>query len=374
MKDVATRAGVALKTVSRVVNGEPGVTPATATRVLDAIEDLGFRRNESARLLRTGRTSALGIIAEDFADADTAALCRGIEEVARDHGMLLFTGSTDGAPDEERRLALSLTARRVDGLVIMPTPGDHSYLVPEIEAGTATVFVLRPPSGTQADTVPANTVPADTVPADTVPADTVPADTVPADTVPADTVPADTLSADTVLADERGGARAAVTHLISHGHRRIGLLSGDPGTYRSRELRQGYADAMAKAGLMAEDAWTTLTAHRLLDSPVTAVFCGDRSQTLLALHALTAADQSSEIALVGFGDFPLAEYVRPGLTVISYDPAEAGRTAAGLLFRRLDGDGGPARRAVVPMKLIARGSGEVSPPVGRVVSPRSPAR
>src|ERR1700756_3770378 len=89
MKDVATRAGVALKTVSRVVNGEPGVTPATTTRVLDAIENLGFRRNESARLLRTGHTSALGIIADDFGDADTAALCRGIEDVARDHGMLL---------------------------------------------------------------------------------------------------------------------------------------------------------------------------------------------------------------------------------------------------------------------------------------------
>src|SRR6516165_12660848 len=82
MKDVAMRAGVALKTVSRVVNGEPGVTPATATRVLDAIEDLGFRRNESARLLRTGHTSALGIIADDFSDCDTARLCREIEDVA----------------------------------------------------------------------------------------------------------------------------------------------------------------------------------------------------------------------------------------------------------------------------------------------------
>jgi LacI family transcriptional regulator len=334
MKDVAMRAGVALKTVSRVVNGEPGVTPATTSRVLGAIEDLGFRRNESARLLRTGHTSALGIIADDFGDADTAALCRGIEDVARDHGMLLFTSSTGGIPDEERRLALLLTARRVDGLVIAPVSGDHSYLVPEIEAGTATVFVLRPPAGLEVNSLPA----------------------------------------DTVLADERGGARTAVAHLISHGHRRIGFLGGDLGEYRSRQLLQGYADAMGKAGLVVEDAWTILTAHRLLDSPVTAVFCGDRPQTLLALRALATAGQSSQIALVGFGDYPLAEYVRPGLTVISYDPAEIGRTAAGLLFRRIEGEGGPARRAEVPMKLTARGSGEISPPLGQVVSPRSPAQ
>jgi LacI family transcriptional regulator len=334
MKDVAIRAGVALKTVSRVVNGEPGVTPATTSRVLDAIKDLGFRRNESARLLRTGRTSALGIIADDFGDADTAALYRGIEDVARNRGMLLFTGSTDGIPDEEQRLALALTARRVDGLVIAPTLGDHAYLVPEIEAGTATVFVLRPPAGIEPSSV----------------------------------------RADTVLADERDGARMAVAHLISYGHRRIGLLGGDLGEYRSRQLRDGYADAMSHAGLMVDDAWTTLTAQRLLDSPVTAVFCGDRTQTMQALRVLAAANQSSQIAVVGFGDYPLAEYVRPGLTVIRYDPAEIGRTAAGLLFRRLDGEGGSARLVQVPMKLIARGSGEVSPPLGRIVNPRSPTR
>ena len=66
MKDVASRAGVALKTVSRVVNREPGVRPETTVRVLVAIEDLGFRRNESARLLRTGHTAAVGYIADSI--------------------------------------------------------------------------------------------------------------------------------------------------------------------------------------------------------------------------------------------------------------------------------------------------------------------
>jgi len=314
MKDVAARAGVALKTVSRVVNGEPGVTPTTATRVMDAIDDLGFRRNESARLLRTGRTSALGFIGDDLAEPDTAALCRGIEEVAREHGMLLFTGSNDSNLDREQRLAESLTARRVDGLIIKPAPGGQAYLAAEIEAGTTTVCVLRPPAG---------------------------------------------IEADTVLADERGGAQVAVAHLIAHGHRRIGLVIGDPGQYGPRQLLQGYNQAMAEAGLMVDDAWTTLTPERLADSPVTAVFCGSREHTGRVLRVLAATGQSERIAVVGFGDFGLADYLRPGLTVVSYNPAEVGRMAAELLFRRIDGDDAPPARVAVPVRLVARGSGEI---------------
>ena len=146
MKDVASKAGVALKTVSRVVNGEPGVTEATAGRVLGAIEDLGFRRNESARLLRTGQTATLGFIASDWTDPDHAAVYRGLEEVARSNGYLLYSGSTDRDPEREEQLALAMCARRVDGLIVIPTPGSHDYLVSEIEAGVAAVFVLRPPA------------------------------------------------------------------------------------------------------------------------------------------------------------------------------------------------------------------------------------
>jgi LacI family transcriptional regulator len=314
MKDVATRAGVALKTVSRVVNGEPGVTPATATRVMDAIGDLGFRRNESARLLRTGRTAALGFIGDDLAEPDTAALCRGIEDIARDHGMLLFTGSTDAILDREQRLAESLTARRVDGLIIKPAPGGQAYLAAEIEAGTTTVCVLRPPAG---------------------------------------------IEADTVLADEKGAAQVAVAHLIAHGHRRIGLVTAEADQYRSRQLLQGYHQAMAEAGLMTEDGWTSLAPERLADSPVTAVFCGSREHTGRVLRVLAATGQSERIAVVGFGDFGLADYLRPGVTVVSYNPAEVGRMAAELLFRRIDGDDAPPARVAVPVRLVARGSGEI---------------
>jgi len=93
MKDVASPAGVALKTVSRVVNDEPGVTPGTAGRVRAAIEALGSRRNEGARLLRKGHTASIGLVLEDIGDPFCSALSRAVEEFAHQHGSLLFTGS-----------------------------------------------------------------------------------------------------------------------------------------------------------------------------------------------------------------------------------------------------------------------------------------
>src|ERR1700735_995597 len=239
MKDVASKAGVALKTVSRVVNGEAGGTPETAKRVQGAIEDLGFRRNESARLLRTGQTATLGFIADDWTNADQAAVYRGLEDVARANGYLLYSGSTDHDAEREEQLALAMCARRVDGLIIIPTPGSHDYLVSEIEAGVAAVFVLEPPARVRADAV---------------------------------------------LPDERGGARAAVAHLVAHGHRRIGLVAGDPASHRTTQLLAGYAEAMATAGLTADPAWTALTAERLPGAPVTAVLCADRVQTEAVLR------------------------------------------------------------------------------------------
>jgi LacI family transcriptional regulator len=325
MKDVAYRAGVALKTVSRVVNGEAGVTPETAGKVLTAIGELGYRRNESARLLRTGRTATIGVVADNCGDPEHAALCRGVEEVAREHGFLLFTGSTDNDPARAERLTLSFCARRVDGLVIVPTQGDHSYLISEIEAGIATVFALRRPAQ---------------------------------------------LTADAALVDERGAARTAVQHLISYGHKRIGYLGGSyegggnhgggVAGYRTRQLLAGYAAAMAAAGLPASEAWAALTPRQLRDGAVTAVLCGSREHTALALRTL-AAEQARRIAVVGFGDLDLAEFVTPGVTVVAYDSTAVGRAAAGLLRARLDGYSGPPREVVVPVRLIARGSAEISP-------------
>jgi LacI family transcriptional regulator len=327
MKDVAAYAGVGLKTVSRVVNGEPGVRPGTAGRVQAAIEQLGFRRNDSARLLRTGQTASIGLILEDIGDPFYSGLARAVEDVARSHGSLLFIGSSDEDAARERELALALCARRVDGLVVIPAAEDHTYLIQEITAGTAMVFVDRP---------------------------------------------ARRIEADAVLSDNAGGARQGVAHLIRAGHQRIGFIGDSPRIFTAMQRLHGYREAMAQAGLRVADSWVVMARpsaagirdalRRMLagQAPVTALFCGNNR---ISVHVLRELDTfGARPALLGFDDFELAAVLSPGITVVAQDVTELGRVAGELLLRRIAGEAGPARRIEIPTRLIMRGSGELPPP------------
>lgn len=154
MLDVAREAGVALKTVSRVVNGEPGVRPATAERVQRAIARLRYRRNDLARRLRShDPTATLGLVVEDVADPRSAALARAVEDSIRELGWLVLTASSDGDAERERRLVTMLVERQVDGLLLVPASGDHRYLLPEVRRGLPVVFLGRPGAGIEADAV-----------------------------------------------------------------------------------------------------------------------------------------------------------------------------------------------------------------------------
>ncbi|MFF1405937.1 LacI family DNA-binding transcriptional regulator [Streptomyces sp. NPDC058294] len=326
MKDVAARAGVGLKTVSRVVNGEPGVTPDTERRVQEAIEALGFRRNDSARVLRKGRTASIGLVLEDLADPFYGPLSRAVEEIARAHGALLINGSSAEDPEREQELALALCSRRVDGLVVIPAGNDHRYLEPEIRAGVATVFVDRP---------------------------------------------AGLIEADVVMSDNFGGARDGVAHLIAHGHRRIGFIGDMPRIHTAAERLRGYRAAMEDAGIPVEGRWMSLgttspervrrAAEEMLSGPdpVTAVLTGNNRVTVTVIRVL--AGHSRRTALVGFDDIELADLLQPGVTVVAQDAATLGRTAAERLFRRLDGVPLAPERILLPTRLITRGSGELPP-------------
>jgi LacI family transcriptional regulator len=324
MKDVATAAHVSLKTVSRVVNDEPGVTPSTEQRVRAAIKTLGFRRNDSARLLRTGQAATVGLVLEDIGDPFYSALSRGVEGVARSRGSLLISGSSDADPGTERVLALALCARRVDGLIIVPTNSDHGFLLPEMTAGVPVVFADRPPVG---------------------------------------------IDADTVLSDNTGGAASGTAHLIAGGHRRIGYIGDNPDIFTARERYQGYRSAMSAADLPVAASWVAMGApttasvqealERMLAGPeaASAIFCGNNRVSVLALHVLAARRQT--VAMIGFDDFELADLL--GITVIAQDTAELGRQAAELLFQRLGGDKSPPHRIVIPTRMVSRGSGELRP-------------
>ena len=137
MHDVAALAGVALATVSRVVNGKPGVSPAMQARVETAIARLDYRRNVNASSLRRldRKTATIGLVLEDVANPFMSALHRAVEDCARERGVLVFAGSCDEDSTREQELISALRTRRVDGIIVVPAGTDHSYLLPASPAG-----------------------------------------------------------------------------------------------------------------------------------------------------------------------------------------------------------------------------------------------
>jgi LacI family transcriptional regulator len=330
MKEVAALAGVSLATVSRVVNGDGNVRPDLVAKVRDAVALLGYRRDLAAtNLRRSDRQSAsLGLVFDDVANPFHAALLRGIETVARTRGVLPLVGSSDEDPARERELAEAFLSRRVDGLIVVPAGRDHSYLRPERDAGVGLVFVDRPPAF---------------------------------------------IDADCVMSDNAGGARAGTTHLIEHGHRRIGFLGDQERIFTAVERLRGYREALVEHGIAFDRALVRMELHDsaaasaaaaellALDDPPTALFSAQNLITIGTVERLRALGRHHEVALVGFDDLTLADALEPALTVVAQDVHELGRMTAELLFARLDGDGGPTRRVEVPTALIERGSGELAP-------------
>jgi LacI family transcriptional regulator len=325
MVDVARLAGVSLKTVSRVVNREPGVRPETELRVRGAVESLGYRANDIARNLRRGRPSAaIGLVIEDVRNPFYSAIARAVEEVARERGNVLIVANSDEDAVSERTAVGTLLERRVGGLLIVPAGRDHAYLMDEVRLGTPVVFVDRP---------------------------------------------ADAIETDEVLLDNVGGACRATEHLLSYGHRRIAVVGDPPSIYTIAERVAGYQDTLERAGIPVDESLIRVGAHDVRDAdaaarevlalpdPPTAIFATNNRACIGVLHALRAAE--ARTAVVGFDDFELADLLE--VTVVRHDPHEMGRQAAELLFARLSGDEQPPQRVILPTELVVRGSGEVRP-------------
>jgi LacI family transcriptional regulator, galactose operon repressor len=330
MVDVAALAGVAVKTVSRVVNSEPGVSAELEARVRRAIEQLSYRRDANAATLRRlGRkTQTIGLVLEDVSNPFSSELHRAVEDTARERGVLVFAGSCDEEPERERELIGSFRERRVDGIIVVPASNDHAYLLEERRAGTVLVFVDRRASH---------------------------------------------LDADSVVSDNFGGAMRAVGHLLERGHRRIGFLGDLLSISTAQERLRGHKRALESFGVgvdeqlirtglrHSEAAAQAVDEMLALPEPPSAFFAGQNLLTVGGVRALRRAGLEREVALIGFDDISLADMLDPAISVVAQDPQALGRAAADQLFRRLDGDAAPAVHQVVPVTLVVRGSGEIRP-------------
>lgn len=322
MSDVARAAGVSIKTVSRVVNNVPTVDQDMADRVLKAVTQLGFRRNDMARGLRSGSASAsLGLIIEDLTNPFYSSITAAVAEAAFDRDALLLTASSEEDPERERKLLLAMCERRVDGLLVVPTGTDHSFLRVELEMGTHAVFLDRPAVG---------------------------------------------IRADTVVIDNVRGTREAVAYLLERGHRRIGLLADALAINTMRERLSSAESALDEAGVRYDEALVRHDLHEpaatrraiadmlSLSDPPTAFFCGNNRITIGAIQEIWERDSAAEI--IGFDDFENANLMPVPVSTVSYEAREIGRLGAELLFRRIDGDTSRPTTVVIPTTLVHHGA------------------
>ena len=328
MHDVAALAGVSLKSVSRVVNREPGVSEALTRRVTSAVSELGYRHNLAASNLRRRgqRTASIGMLVQDLSNGFCSETLRAVEDRARERGVVVMAASVDEDGERERELVRGLVSRRIDGLILMPTGPDLSWLEADLASGLVAVTVDRKPA-----------------------------------------VP----EIDGVVVDNQGAAAEAVGHLLAHGHRRIAFLGDLLSISTATDRRDGYRAALRAAGVTPDPALERADLHSredaraatnellALDEPPTDIFVARNVICEGALMALQQRHLTREVALIGFDEVSVAEMVDPAISVIRQDTYEIGTRAIDLLLSRLDGDHSPVRVEVLPSSLLERGSGEI---------------
>ena len=327
MRDVARVAGVSAKTVSRVFNDDPHVTEETRERVRWAMQKLNYVPNLLSRSFRVGADAAVGLAVPDIADPFFAAMASSIEVDLVGRGMAVVVTSLGQGAESERPALETLLRRQISGLIVACVSADQSYLAPWQDR-TPMVFVDRAPRG---------------------------------------------LSGVCVIEDDLGGAREAVTHLASHGHRRIAFLGVSLPVATIRRRLKGYRAAVAENGLddspdlvcisaeSYDEAAAGLVKRLEAPHPPTAVFSSNIPTTMSLVLALQRAERT-DVALVGFGDFPMAAALSPAVTVLDQDPGGLGRIAVERLVQRIEEPHARLRRrTVLPVPLIPRGSGELPP-------------
>jgi len=322
MRDVAAAAGVSAKTVSRVMRNDRYVSAEVRQRVERAIVDLKYVPNVLARSFRAGSDTAIGIAVPDVSDPFFAAVIRAVEQVARARGVAVFVTSLSDDGASERAGLEVLLGRQIAGLITTPISPDQSYLKPW-QSRMALVFIDRAPGK---------------------------------------------ITADNVIEDDLAGAEMATAHLVEHGHRRIAFIGDNLGIPTTGRRLEGYHAALDHAGiahdpdLVAVGGTSTIDPGKAtrdllsIDDPPTALFSSNARCSVEVVPTLQSL-RRSDVALISFGDFPLASALYPPLTVVDQDPDAIGRLAADRLFQRLDHPGRRLKRqTVLPVSLVRRAS------------------
>jgi len=329
LKDVAVEAGVALGTVSRVINHEPSVSPELVARVEKAIRTLDYQPNVLGRNLRRRRTGTIGVVVPDITALFFAELVKQVEKAAMEVGYSVLIGNSANSRQIEDLYLSKLSDSGLDGMIFSSSADDDAHVIRE---GAALVAVDRELSGF-----------------------------------------------DFIASNHEVGAREVVRHLVDLGHRRIACISG-PATMPVFQQRLAGYRSVVETGLkelgISPETYTRFepldsmrgidAAHSLLELPErpTAVFATTDQQAIGVLRACgdCGLRVPEEMSVVGFDDIPLADLVNPRLTTVRQPIEQIGRLAVERLLLRMGSTDEPAQRWLLDTELRHR---ESSAPPGQ---------
>jgi LacI family transcriptional regulator len=328
MKRVAAELGVSITTVSKVLNNQPDIGPATRARVLKKVEQLGYRPNAVARSLTLRRTNTLGVVIPDLMHSFFVEIVAGIEMVVSARGYALLLCSSGEDARKERKELEALRQRQVDGLVFASAhaTGNADLLGQLIDAGKCVVMIDR-------DDHPE-------------------------------------IRCHRVLTDDERVGWLATTHLFSLGHRAIAHIAGPPIVHAKRReqgYRQGLRDSrvpvrpewVIRAGFLERDGYDAMQRLLAVRPRITAVFAANDPTAMGAMKAIWDAGLRvpEDIAVVGAGNIAHGDVLRVPLTTVSWSRQEMGMRAAELILEQVEGR--PSRtyqRVIIPPSLVVRSS------------------
>ncbi len=323
MAQVAAHAGVSHQTVSRVLNGSPLVAESTRTRVLAAIETMGYRRNNAARMLATNRSGRIGMISAHLALHGPSMIAVSVQEAGHDAGYdVSLVGLSDFAPESLQGAVDRLLDEAVEALVVAVAHRTATERALSLHLPVPVVLVQGVSAG-------------------------------------------ETMAAGI---DQTAGACLATDHLLDLGHRRVAHLTGPREWVEAGQRREGWRSAHERRGLLPGPElvgdWSARSGYdagqRIADDPdVTAVFVANDAMALGVLKALHERGCSvpGDISVVGFDDVPEAAYFWPGLTTVSQQFSVLGRRAVDLTLRALAGEKDPSTDLVTPTLVVRSSTG-----------------
>ena len=326
INDVARAAGVSVATVSKAVNGRYGVAPATVTRVLEIVAELGYESSLVASSMRSRKTGVIGVLIPGF-DPFSAEVLKGVGAELRrssNYDLVAYAGSTRAeGPGWERRSLQRLSGTLIDGAIMV---------VPTVVSAAADIpIVAIDPHAGRAD------------------------------------LP-------TVESDGFGGARQAVQYLLEFGHTRIGFLGGRS-DLRSAALREaGYRRALSDAGIAYDPSIVREGGYQQAREPAmsllaapgrpTAVFAANDLSGIAMIEAAVqlGLDVPGDLSVIGFDDIPEASQMSPALTTVRQPMQTLGATAARMVLALMAGEPLESTHVLLPTRLVPRAT--TAPPRG----------